>query len=220
MEQGEANYQWKSNQSFAYAISLLCSLCFFSLILRNLTPTQSAGVHVEKPYVCSIVSLYVCVRHSSDDLENCSVQYPDYPQRLKEMKIIAHPTRACGVNIATSFSVQRVVHSSCELCMRGRYGKRTQGSTQNHRMDACLRSKLLRGGVGKSQKTCGESKFHDEKGKANKESGCRRRTGPKVGRTGQRVVPVWCLCRGLIGARWRDVRRGCLRRGARRGGLR
>ena len=99
---GAGNYQWKSNQSFAYAISLLCSLCFFSLILRNLTPTQSAGVHVEKPYVCSIVSLYVCVRHSSDDLENCSVQYSDYPQRLKEMKIIAHPTRACGVNIATS----------------------------------------------------------------------------------------------------------------------
>ena len=136
------------------------------------------------------------------------------------MKIIAHPTRACGVNIATSLSVQRVVHSSCELCMRGRYGKPTQGSTQNHRMDACLRSKLLRGGVGKSQKTCGESKFHDEKGKANKESGCRRRTGPKVGRTGQRVVPVWCLCRGLIGARWRDVRWRRLRRGARRGGLR
>ena len=52
--------------------------------------------------------------------------------------------------------------------MRGRYGKPTQGSTQNHRMDACLRSKLLRGGVGKSQKTCGKSKFHDEKGKANK----------------------------------------------------
>ena len=139
---------------------------------------------------------------------------------LMKLKIIAHPQHAHMWCKYSNLNVQRVVHSSCELCMRGRYGKPTQGSTQNHRMDACLRSKLLRGGVGKSQKTCGESKFHDEKGKANKESGCRRRTGPKVGRTGQRVVPVWCLCRGLIGARWRDVRWRRLRRGARRGGLR
>ena len=139
---------------------------------------------------------------------------------LMKLKIIAHPQHAHMWCKYSNLNVQRVVHSSCELCMRaGRYGKPTQGSTQNHRMDACLRSKLLRGGVGKSQKTCGESKFHDEKGKANKESGCRRRTGPKVGRTGQRVVPVWCLCRGLIGARWRDVRWRRLRRGARRGGL-
>ena len=39
-------------------------------------------------------------------------------------------------------------------------GKPTKGSYGS--MDGCLRSKLLRGGVGKSQKTCGEGK-HNQK---------------------------------------------------------
>ena len=68
-------------------------------------------------------------------------------------------------------------------------------------MDACLRSKLLRGGVGKSQKACGESKFHDEKGKANKESGCRGRTGPLRWGVPANASSLCGVCAGGLSAR-------------------
>jgi hypothetical protein len=47
-------------------------------------------------------------------------------------------------------------------------------------MDGCLRSKLLGGGVGKSQKTCGEGKTNQKVG-IDKESGCCRRMGLRAG---------------------------------------
>ena len=51
----------------------------------------------------------------------------DCPQRremyseLMKLKIIAHPQHAHMWCKYSNLNVQRVVHSSCELCMRGRY---------------------------------------------------------------------------------------------------
>ena len=114
----------------------------------------------------------------------------------------------CGVNIAIATPMYkksrhtiRVLRVNVHAWHWQIWNKPTKGSDQNHRMDACLRSKLLRGGVGKSQKACGKSKFHDEKGKANKESGCRGRTGPLRWGVPANASSLCGVCAGGLSAR-------------------